>query len=231
MAALWIVSLAVSAFAQSQDSGSPLPDAASATATANLPDPPSGATTAAMPSAVAVAIPVTTIDHSLRFGQRVHIWERSVINPWTIVGPAISAGVNQARNQPSGFYQGAEGYADRFGSAVGRDVIGKTISFGFAAVDREDPRYFREQGRSAWVRIGHAMASTFVSPTAGGRRIPAFSHFAGAYGAAFISNVWYPDNQADAEHALRRGSISLGVGVGLNLLREFVPHFNNVAPR
>ena len=228
---LWILSLVVPAFAQSQDRGSPLPDAASASAAANLPDSALAATPAGMPHALAAAIPVATIDHSLTIGQRVHIWNCTVFNSETILGPAISAGVNQARNQPSGFYQGAEGYADRFGSAVGRDVIGKTISFGFAAVDHEDPRYFLEEGRSPWARMGHAMALTFVSPTASGRRIPAFSHFAGAYGAAFIANAWYPDNQADAEHALKRGSISLGVGVGLNLLREFVPHFNNVAPR
>jgi hypothetical protein len=231
LATLWILSLVVPTLAQSQEASSSVPDVASATTAANLPDSPSSATPAAMPYAVAAAIPVATIDHSLTFGQRVHIWEHSVFNPETIFGPAISAGVNQARNQPSGFFQGAEGYADRFGSAVGRNVIGKTISFGFAAVDREDPRYFREEGRSVWARTGHAIASTFVSPTASGRRIPAFSHFAGAYGAAFIANAWYPDNQTDAEHALKRGSISLGVGMGLNLLREFMPHFNNVAPR
>jgi hypothetical protein len=183
------------------------------------------------PSAAAPVGNPQTIDHSLTLGQRAAIWKRSVFNPETIFGPAIGAGINQARNQPPGFYQGAEGYADRFGSAIGRDVIGRTIMAGFAAMDGEDPRYFRLPGRSAWVRTRHAIVSTFVAPTASGRRIPAFSHFAGAYGAAFIANTWYPDRQANATDAARRGSISFGVGIGLNLLREFMPHFNKIAPR
>ena len=159
------------------------------------------------------------------------MWKGSELNPETLIGPALTAAVNQARNQPPGFYQGAEGYADRYGSAVGRDVIARTIIFGFAAVDREDPRYFRSQSRSVWGRTKHAFASSFVSPTAGGRQIPAFSHFAGAYGAAFIANAWYPDKQANTPDALRRGSLSLAGGVGLNLLREFVPRFNQKVPR
>jgi hypothetical protein len=162
------------------------------------------------PSAAAPVGNPQTIDHSLTLGQRAAIWKRSVFNPETIFGPAIGAGI---------------------GSAIGRDVIGRTIMAGFAAMDGEDPRYFRLPGRSAWVRTRHAIVSTFVAPTASGRRIPAFSHFAGAYGAAFIANTWYPDRQANATDAARRGSISFGVGIGLNLLREFMPHFNKIAPR
>jgi len=154
-----------------------------------------------------------------------------LFNPEIILGPAFSAGINQARNQPSGFGQGAEGYGRRFGSGFGRDVIARTIGFGVAAVDGEDPRYFRSDSHSILVRTRHAIVSNFVSPTASGRRIPAFSHFAGSYGAAFISNAWYPNNEANAADAARRGSISLGVGMGLNLLREFVPHFNSIAPK
>jgi len=38
---------------------------------------------------------------------------RSVFNPETIFGPAIASGINQWRNQPPGFGQGAEGYWGR----------------------------------------------------------------------------------------------------------------------
>jgi hypothetical protein len=167
----------------------------------------------------------------MTFGERVHVYRRSVLNPETIVGPALSAGINQARNQPPGWGQGAEAYGDRFGSAFGRNVISKTITFGFAAIDGEDPRYFRSEDRSIWGRTKHAVVSTFVSPTASGHNLPAFSHFAGSYGAAFIANAWYPDNRATAADAARRGSISFGASIGLNLLREFVPHFNSIAPK
>ena len=209
--ALCLLCLVAPAFAQGQEQVASLPSAPSPKAS--------------------VGTPHTTVDHSLTFGERVHICRRSVLNPETIVGPAVSAGINQWRNQPAGFGQGAEGYADRFGSAIGRNVISKTITFGIAAIDGEDTRYFPLKNGSGWRRTRHAFVSAFVSPTASGRHIPAFSHFAGSYGAAFISNAWYPDNQADAAHAARRGSISFGVSIGLNLLREFVPHFNSIAPK
>jgi hypothetical protein len=183
------------------------------------------------PSATAPVEKAQTVDHSLTFGERARTYKRSVFNPETIVRPAISGGINQWRNQPAGFGQGAEGYGDRFGSAIGRNVIAKTIGFAFAAIDGEDPRYFRSENRSVWGRTRHAIVSNFVSPTASGRHIPAFSHFVGTYGSAFISNAWYPDNQATAGYAARRGSISMGVSMGLNLLREFVPHFNRIAPK
>jgi hypothetical protein len=208
--AFWILCLVVPAVAHGQDPRASLPDAPSPNASVGTPP---------------------RVDHSLTFGERARIYERSVFNPETIIGPAFAAGINQWRNQPPGWYQGAEGYGRRFGSGVGRDVIGRTIGFGFAAVDGEDPRYFRSENRSVWVRTRHAIVSTFVSPTASGRHIPAFSHFAGTYGAAFISNAWYPDNQATAAYAARRGSTAMGVSIGLNLLREFVPHFNSIAPK
>jgi hypothetical protein len=108
---------------------------------------------------------------------------------------------------------------------LGRNVIGKTITFGFAAVDREVPGYHPADDRSVWGRARHAIVSTFVSDTTSGRRIPAFSRFTGTYSAAFISNTWYPDNRATAAYAARRGSTALAGAVGINLLREFVPFF------
>ncbi len=222
--ALCILCLILPAFAQGQDSVASLPTAPSPTASLGTPQ-----TNA--PSATAPVGTSNSVDHSLTFGERVHVYRRSVLNPETIVGPAVSAGINQARNSPSGWGQGAEAYGDRFGSAFGRNVISKTITFGFAAIDGEDPRYFRSEDRSIWGRTRHAIVSTFVSPTASGHHLPAFSHVAGSYGAAFISNAWYPDHQANAADAARRGSVSFGVTIGLNLLREFVPHFNSIAPK
>ena len=222
--ALCLLCLVVPAFAQGQESAASLPSAPSPKASAGTPRPNA-------PSATTPAGTPRTVDHSLTFGERVHVYRHSVFNPETILGPAIASGINQWRNQPPGFGQGAEGYGDRIGSAFGRTVISKTITFGFAAIDGEDPRYFPMKNGSGWARTRHAFVSAFVSSTASGRRIPAFSHFAGTYSAAFISNAWYPDNQANAAFAARRGSISMGVSIGLNLLREFVPHFNSVAPR
>ena len=102
-------------------------------------------------------------------------------------------------------------------------MISETIRFGFAAVDGEDPRYHRSEDTGFWPRAQHAVVETFTSETASGRRIPAFSRFAGTYGAAFIANSWYPESRATTGYALRRGSTALASSVGFHLFQEFMP--------
>ena len=180
------------------------------------------------PSAVQPSVSTAnSSEHSLTFGQRARVYGHNVFSPETIIGPAFGAGIGQAENEPSGWHQGGEGYGKRFGSGVARHTISETIEFGFAAADGEDPRYFVSQDRSFWGRTKHAIVATFVSETSSGKQIPAFSRFAGTYGAAFISNVWYPDNRATAAYAARRGSTALASSVGFHLLREFVPLFRH----
>ena len=201
---LSISCLSLTALAQAPDSQSALPDAPTPK---QLPDSACSATT----------------DHSLTLGERAHLYARSLISPDTIIGPAFSAAIGQWENEPPGWGQGGQGYADRFGSALGQRTISETIRFGFAAVDGEDPRYFLSEDRGIWARVQHAVVSPFVSKTSGGHTIPAFSRFAGTYGAAFITNTWYPDNRATAGYAARRGSTALAGTIGFHLIREFVP--------
>lgn len=159
------------------------------------------------PSASQHAYPNTS---SLTLGERFTIYSHSIISPYTVVGPALGAGIGQWENEPPGWGQGGDGYARRLASGMGRQLISETIRFGFAAADGEDPRFQRSAEEGVWSRVRHAISETFTSRTESGGRIPAFSRFAGAYGAAFISNTWYPESRATTGYALRRGSTALG---------------------
>jgi hypothetical protein len=160
---------------------------------------------------------------SLTLGDRFTIYRRQIFRPYSLLGPALGAGVGQWEDQPPEWGPGSEGYARRFASGVGRNLISETIRFGVAAADGEDPRYHRSQDTGVWKRTKHVVAETFTSETAGGSRIPAYSRFAGTYGAAFIANAWYPDSQATAGWALRRGSTALASSLGFHLFEEFMP--------
>jgi hypothetical protein len=200
---LSICCLSSSAFSQQPQFQAALPDAHSAEASAS-------ATT-------------SNNDHSLTLGDRTSLYVRSIFSPDAILGPAFGAGIGQAQNSPKEWGQGGEGYGKRFASGVARREISETIRFGFAAADGEDPRYFPLREGGMWARTQHAVVSTFVSKTSDGRAIPAFSRFAGNYGAALISNTWYPTSRSTTGWALERGSTALASSVGFNLLREFVP--------
>jgi hypothetical protein len=159
---------------------------------------------------------------SLTLGERFSIYGHALTRPYTVVGPALGAGIGQWEDEPPEWGQGVEGYARRFGSGMGRHFIAETIRFGFAAADGEDPRYQRSDETGVWDRARHAIVETFTSQTSSGTRIPAFSRFAGVYGAAFISNTWYPDSRATTGYALRRGSTALGSSLGFHLFEEFI---------
>lgn len=159
----------------------------------------------------------------LTFGERVKIYERSFIHPENLIGPALGAGIGQWRDTPPEWGQGADAYGIRFASGFGRSVISRTIAFGVAAVDREDPRFVPSNESGIWRRTRHAIVGTFVSRTPSGGSMPAFSRFAGVYSAGFIANAWEPRSQNDAGHALERGSTALLSSVGWHIFEEFWP--------
>ena len=159
----------------------------------------------------------------LTFGDRLSLYRRSVFTPEIFVGPAFAAGVNQLRNDPPEWMEGGVGYGRRFGSGLARNVISRTIVFGFAAADGEDPRYIRSEGGGFGARTRHAIAWTFITRNQSGARMPAFSRIVGAFGAGFAANNWYPSRENNTAHALRMGSTALASSVGFHILSEFWP--------
>ena len=106
---------------------------------------------------------------------------------------------------------------------MARSVISETIRFGVAAADGEDPRYRRSGETGVWNRTRYVIVSTFTSQTSSGKRMPAYSRFAGTYGAAFISNAWYPDSRVDAWLCPASWFDALGLELRFALFEEFFP--------
>jgi len=159
----------------------------------------------------------------LSFDDRVHLYRRSITSYETVLGPLFGAAVNQARDEPPEWGQGDDAFAVRLASGYGRSIISRTIRFGVAAVDHEDPRFYPSDEKGFWHRAKTGVIHVFVARTDAGTQVPAFSRFAGIYGAAFISNTWYPASRANASHALLRGTTALSATVAWNVLKEFWP--------
>lgn len=64
----------------------------------------------------------------------------SLVQPQAILFPAFQAGLNQARNTPREWRQGAEGYGRRFGSVYGQHLVGATVGNAIAFALHEDNR-------------------------------------------------------------------------------------------
>jgi hypothetical protein len=163
------------------------------------------------------------LPETLTFSDRLKLYEHSFISPESIVGPLFGAGIAQAEGSPHEWGGGMEGYGRRFASSYGRSVIGRTIALGVSSVDGEDARYHRSTETGAWKRTKHAVLATFISTNSNGGSMPAYSRFAGAYGAGFIANAWEPPSQYGTGHALERGSFSILSSVGFHVFQEFWP--------
>jgi len=163
----------------------------------------------------------------MTLGERFRIYRHSLFNPDSALAPAFGAALAQASNEPPEWGQGASGFGTRLASGYGRMVIGRTIRFGVAALDHEDPRFHYSNQSGFWRRFRYASAHYVVARSDDGGRVPAYSRFAGAYGAAFIANAWYPESRANTGHALMRGSTALAAGYAWNVFREFWPDIKN----
>lgn len=156
--------------------------------------------------------------------QKFRHFTNSTFDRFTLVTAAIDAGINQASNTPAGYGQGGEGYAKRYGAAIGdkavSDFLGKFL---FPVAFRQDPRYFQLSEGGGGRRTGYALSRVFVSRGDSGRSQFNASQVLAAFSSAAISNVWYPPRDRDTETTIARAGTRLAVGMGVNIFKEFWP--------
>jgi len=142
---------------------------------------------------------------------------------------AASAGLNQWLDSPDEWGQGMKGYDRRCASSIGSTTINNSIRFGIGSALREDPRYFPSGRKGFLPRLRHALASTLVTRTDSGGRAFAVSRLGGALGSGFISNSWHPARERTTNHALEGAGITLAMGAGMNVFREFWPDMRRMS--
>jgi hypothetical protein len=147
----------------------------------------------------------------------------SVYGPWSLVGSAAYAGILQADTAPEEWRQGAGAYGKRFASTVGYTAIYGAMAFGLDSTLHQDPRYFRSSSTGFWRRTGHALRGTILTRTDSGGETLSTWRLGSAYGAAFLSNQWYPDRLNTVRLGVVQGSVRLGLDFFANLGAEFWP--------
>jgi len=142
--------------------------------------------------------------------------------PLFLTGGAF-AGLYQIENQNPSFGQGLKGYAKRYGTAYGDQMIGNMMTEGiWPALLKEDPRYFRLGTGTLKGRIWYAATRIFVTRTdAGGWRFN-YSEVVGNSVAAAISNAYYPDTR-DVSDNVQKLAIQLGTDCFSDVAKEFWP--------
>jgi hypothetical protein len=180
-------------------------------------------------SYVADAVPLTA-------KQKLELAWKASIDPVTFGLTGVVAGVEQAQDSFSGYGQGAEGYAKRFGAAYAdtatSTLIGSAI---LPALLKQDPRYFYKGSGSTRSRILYAIANSVICKGDNQRWQPNYSAILGGLASGAISNLYYPSKDRGAALVFENTAIGTGTTAILNLFQEFVvrkltPHAPNSGP-
>ncbi len=161
----------------------------------------------------------------LTLKEKYRIAVNRTIDPVEFVRIAFGAAIDQARNYPEEWGQGWDAFGVRMASGFGQQLVREQIQFGVWAIDHEDPRHRRSGLHGVWPRAKYAVVHTFVARRDDGGNMPAYSRFIGDYGAGFVSREWYPTRFHHVQQGLDAGTVSLGLDVGMNVAREFIPHW------
>ena len=102
------------------------------------------------------------------------------------------AGLYQLDGQNPSFGQGFAGYAKRWASAYGDQMIGNMFQEGIIpALFHQDPRYFRLGQGTKKHRALYALSQVMVARMDSGRKTFNFSEWGGAAAVAAINNAYY----------------------------------------
>jgi len=169
--------------------------------------------------------------------QKFQLAWKATIDPVTFGITGVIAGVQQATDQFSGYGQGAEGYAKRYGAAYGDEVTGTFIGGALLpSLLKQDPRYFYKGSGSTRSRILYALANSVICKGDNGHWQANYSGILGSLAAGGISDLYYPANDRNGAGLVFENTlIGIGASAADNLLQEFLlrkltPHVPNQAP-
>lgn len=162
---------------------------------------------------------------------------RVAVDPVTLAGVGILAGIHQAGGTPN-YVQGAKGYGQRFG-AIAADGLSDILIGGavLPSLLHQDPRYFYQGTGTASLRLRHALFSPFIARGDNSRSQVNFSSLGGDLVSSALSEAYYPDSNRGprlvfGNFAIGTGERMLGAVVQEFVLRRLTPgarkqHYGN----
>ncbi len=157
-------------------------------------------------------------------GQKLDLWWKSSIDPFTFAIAGVNAGIEQAEDSYPGYHQGAEGFVKRYAAAYADGVDGNF--WGNAVLPillRQDPRYFRLGHGTPKSRLLYAALSTVRTRGDNGHWQPNYSNITGNLIGGAISNLYYPASDRGVGLIFERGFTVTAEGALGSLAFEFYP--------
>lgn len=156
--------------------------------------------------------------------QKFQLTWKTLTDPTQFVAVAVSAGIQQARNDFTGFGDGPGGYGKRYAALYATEFTGTVFGHAlFPVLFKQDPRYFYKGTGSTRSRIGYAISRSVVRTGDNGRAQPDYSRILGHLAAGAISNFYYPpENRHGVGLTFSNAGLAVAGAAAGDLLQEFV---------
>ncbi len=155
--------------------------------------------------------------------ERTQIYFKTMVNPLGYGKAMLSAGIDQWKDKPEEWEQGASGYGKRFANIIGQYSIQRTVTYGLASLLHEDNRYFNSGKKGFWPRAGYAICSAFLARHDDGSRAISISQLGGVATGAFVARAWLPPSQNSAKDGAVSFGITMGSNAAFSVVKEFIP--------
>lgn len=155
-------------------------------------------------------------------GERFKAYIKRTYGIEPLVEGAVRGGVEQARDKPSQWPKDGEGYADRFGSAMGQIAIRGTAEYVVADLMKEDLRFIPcGQSCSPSSKLKAALQDTFLARKGeDGHRAFSVARLVGPIsGSAVAVETWYPAGYGGSE-IFKQGAFSYFFMFARNYVKE-----------
>jgi hypothetical protein len=147
---------------------------------------------------------------------------------FSTVGQAlVAAGFSQAINSASGYGQGVDGYAKRFGADMARSASDNLFgTFLIASVMHEDPRFYVKKGLSLKETLKYAGQRLVYTRSDSGDRVINFDGLLGPLASEGLANTYYPKTNRGVGSTFVRYSSDQGWKFCGNVVRQYWPRIN-----
>ena len=155
--------------------------------------------------------------------QKFQLAGRSLFDPVSFGVTAAVAGLEQQANVFSGYGNGAEGYAKRFGAAYTDRATSTFIGSALLpSLLKQDPRYFYKGTGSTRSRLLYAIKNAVICKGDNGRWQPNYSYILGDFASSGLSNLYYPAQDRGVGLTFANAFIGIGGTAAANILQEFL---------
>ncbi|MGB6483884.1 MAG: carboxypeptidase-like regulatory domain-containing protein [Candidatus Acidiferrales bacterium] len=156
--------------------------------------------------------------------QKFELSWKNAVDPVTFALIGAIAGLQQADNDFSGYGQGAQGYANRYGASYADFATGTLFgSVILPAILKQDPRYFYKGTGTKRSRIMYAVANAVICKGDNGHWQPSYSSILGNLASGGIANLYYPpQNRNGVGLTFEVTAVGVAATAADNLLQEFV---------